>query len=182
MSKKLIVLDIDECLVHASDVKLDIPHDFEAEWCYVYKRPHVDRFLAFCKEHFDVALWTTAGWMHADLIVAELFPDDYKLEFVYSSRNCTRRYDCEEFREHYIKNFRKLKRKGFDLSKVIMVDDTPQKHVRNYGNLVQVSEFVGDQDDDELHHLMEYLLILKDCENIRAIEKRNWRTRLRNYK
>ncbi len=81
--------------------------------------------------------------MHADLIIAELFPDDYKLGFVYSSRNCTRQYDYEEFKEYFIKNFRKLKRKSYDLSKVIMVDDTPQKHVRNYGNLVQVSAWGG---------------------------------------
>ena len=60
-----------------------------------------------------------------------------------------------------------------------MVDDTPEKHIRNYGNLIRVSEFTGDQSDDELLYLMEYLMTIKDSDNIRSIEKRGWRKNIK---
>ncbi len=121
MNKKLIILDIDECLIYASEVPLDIACDFESDWCFVYKRPYVDEFIRFCQEYFKVAIWTSAGSLHADLMVQNLFPVGYPFEFVYSVRNCTRRYDSEFFQEYYIKNFRKLKKKGYDLSQIIVI-------------------------------------------------------------
>ena len=108
MDKKLIILDIDECLIHAAEKSIDGQHyDFYSDWCYVYKRPFVDDFILFCREHFNVALWTSSGWMHAELIVNQLFAEDYPFEFVWSFRNCTRKYDCEEFKEYYVKDLRK---------------------------------------------------------------------------
>ena len=174
-TKKLLILDIDECLVHATETPRSHSCDFSSEWCYVYKRPFIDEFIEFCGEHFDVALWTTAGHLHAELIVQNLFSKDFNFEFIWSARQCTRRYDCLEFREYWIKNFRKLRLVGYDLSQVIMVDDSPEKHIRNYGNLVEVSPFHGERDDRELRLSMRYLLKIKDVENIRAMEKRFWR-------
>lgn len=73
-----------------------------------------------------------------------------------------------------IKNLRKLKNKGFLLDEIIVVDDTPSKYEKNYGNLVHVHEFVGDQNDGELLKLAAYLKHLNNCNNIRTVEKRNW--------
>ncbi len=41
-------------------------------------------------------------------------------------------------------------------------------------------ECLGDAADDELPWLLTYLLQLKDAGNVRTIEKRNWRNRVRN--
>jgi len=57
---------------------------------------------------------------------------------------------------------------------MIVVDDTPRKLERNYGNLVRITEWLGDLDDRELLLLIKYLTKLKDVENIRKIEKRGW--------
>lgn len=75
---------------------------------------------------------------------------------------------------YYIKNLKKLKRKGYHLEEIIMVDDTPRKLVKNYGNLVRVTEWLGDMEDNELLLLMQYLSDLKNVKNIRTIEKRGW--------
>lgn len=81
MNKKLIILDIDECIVHASvdPINEQSNFDIKVDWCFVYKRPFVDEFLRFCSEHFNVAIWTSAGKIHAKMIVDELFPADYKI-------------------------------------------------------------------------------------------------------
>ena len=77
---------------------------------------------------------------------------------------------------YYIKNLSKLKRKGFRLEHIIMVDDTPKKLEKNYGNLVRITEWLGNIRDKELLKLIKYLTDLKEAENVRTIEKRWWQT------
>ncbi|MES3020224.1 MAG: NIF family HAD-type phosphatase [Pseudomonadota bacterium] len=73
-------------------------------------------------------------------------------------------------------NLAKVKRRGFKLEHVIMLDDTPAKLSRHY-NLVQIRMFEGDIADRELLLLMRYLADLELHDNIRAVEKRGWRAR-----
>lgn len=68
-----------------------------------------------------------------------------------------------------------MKRRGYPLERVLIVDDTPKKLDRHYGNLVRVKPFEGDPSDTELFGLIEYLPTLADAANVRSIEKRDWR-------
>jgi RNA polymerase II subunit A small phosphatase-like protein len=61
---------------------------------------------------------------------------------------------------------------------VLIVDDTPEKCLRNYGNAIYPRPYDGEVDDDELPHLMRYLMHLKDEASVRRIEKRRWRERI----
>ena len=60
----------------------------------------------------------------------------------------------------------------------MVVDDSPEKHTRNYGNLVQVTPFMRDPNDGELPHLATYLAQLAALPDVRKVEKRQWRRRL----
>jgi RNA polymerase II subunit A small phosphatase-like protein len=74
----------------------------------------------------------------------------------------------------YAKLLKKVRRLGFNVNRVLIVDDTPAK-VRNcYGNAIYPTPFLGNPDDNELVILAEYLEVLKAAENIRGIEKRQW--------
>lgn len=174
MDKKLLILDIDETLLHASENPLNLCHDFKTRLYYVYKRPYLDQFLHFCREHFKVAIWTTAGEEFASDIVKNIFPADYPLQFIWSRSRCTQYFSSEFMEYRYFKKLKKVKQEGFKLEQVIMVDDTPSKLKRNYGNLVSIKEFYGDQEDNELLKLMNYLLNLNQFEDIRTVEKRFW--------
>ena len=167
---KLLILDLDETLIHATEEPLTRQADFKTELYSVYKRPFVDRFLEFCFQNFKVGVWTTAGKEFAEEVVQNIFTSGYTLEFLWSYQRCTRVFDSETLEVYYIKNLKKLKRKGYHLEEIIMVDDTPRKLERNYGNLVRVIEWLGDQNDQELLLLIQYLDYLKDLENIRKIE------------
>jgi len=70
---------------------------------------------------------------------------------------------------------KKVRRAGFELERVLVVDDSPEKLERNYGNIVVVSEFIGDPADRELLELADYLSELADEGDFRRIEKRAWR-------
>ena len=175
IAPKLLILDLDETLVYATELPLDRPGDFEFDEYTVYKRPHVREFIEFCSLHFRLAVWTSSSESYARVIVSELFGNAYPLEFVWSRKRCTQKFNPEDYSYEWLKNLDKVRRRGYLLEQTLMIDDTPAKLQRHYGNLVRVREFEGDPADDELRRLMPYLLKLKDAENVRQLEKRNWR-------
>ena len=59
-----------------------------------------------------------------------------------------------------------------------MVDDSKEKVERNYGNAIIVSEFNGDPNDGELAKLIKYLETIGPVENVRAVDKIGWRSKL----
>ena len=68
--EKLLILDLDETLIFATDRVLAKAPDFSTSSYAVYKRPHLDVFLDFCREHFRVGVWTSAGPRHAHSITS----------------------------------------------------------------------------------------------------------------
>lgn len=70
-----------------------------------------------------------------------------------------------------------MRKAGWSLDRVLIVDDTPEKCLRNDGNAIYPLPYEGAVDDDELPHLADYLVALKDEANVRRIEKRRWRER-----
>jgi carboxy-terminal domain RNA polymerase II polypeptide A small phosphatase len=172
--RKLLVLDLDETLVHATETELEYSADFSVGPYFVYKRPHLEQFLSAVLASFDVGVWTSSGEGYASQVIERLF-EAGSLKFVWSSRRCTTARDWTTGEYTSIKNLSKLKKHGYPLESIIAVDDTPSKHVRNYGNLITVREFVGDRADAELPMLERYLQALLPSENVRSIEKRRWR-------
>ncbi len=177
MIDKLLILDLDETLIHARETRLEHKPDFTTDLYHVYKRPYVDDFLEFCKDHYKVAVWTTAGMEFAQTVYNNVFGPEYLLEFLWARNRCTRLISDTTYEHEYIKDLTKVKKKGFKLEHIIMVDDTPDKLRRQYGNLVRIEEFTGDTNDTELLRLKDYLLDLKTENNVRRIEKRGWQSR-----
>ncbi len=171
----LLILDLDETLIHATTAPLRKPPDFVFDEFLIYRRPHLDRFLAFAEEHFSVAVWTSSSPDYAAEIVRNIFPAPDRLEFLWARDRCTPRWDWSVGEVDWLKPLQKVKRLGIPLEEMIAVDDSPEKYIRNYGNLVRVAPFVGDTDDDELLRLERYLLVLKGLPDVRAAEKRWWR-------
>ena len=50
--RSLVVLYIDETLLHASTRKLELRLDYRAGSIFVYKRPHIDRFFILLSANF----------------------------------------------------------------------------------------------------------------------------------
>ena len=97
------------------------------------------------------------------------------LRFVWSCERCTRRYHPELQEHYYAKDLSKVRRLGFELERILIVDDSPEKLAKHYGNHIQVAPFTGDESDHELRDLLPFLDFLRTAENVRRIEKRFWR-------
>lgn len=173
-----MILDLDETLIFAEEMPLEREADFLTGQFFVYKRPYLQDFIEFCLANFDVAVWTSSTRNYAIKIVAEIFPKPNELVFFWSCERCTIRYD-EELQETYFeKMMSKVRKRGFDLKKVIVVDDSPEKWRNSYGNLIRIKPFFGETADNELKRLIIYLERLKSVENVRKTEKRNWQNRI----
>lgn len=172
--KKLLVLDLDETLIYATEERVE-EYDFSIGSYRVLKRPYLETFLYFCDKYFELGIWTSSTDSYAKEIVENILPQDINISFLYSRERCIKEMDFDIYEMNYIKDLKKLKKKGYDLNHIIVVDDSPEKLKRNYGNLVKIEPFFGDKNDIELAKLEIYLRALKDVENIRAVEKRAWR-------
>lgn len=175
VSKLLLILDLDEPLVHAAEQPLTRDADFRVGSYHVYRRPHLDYFLKAVAGWYDMAVWSSASGTYVREVVAHLFAEAAGLRFVWSCDRCTRRYDPELHETYYAKNLSKLRKLGFALEHILIVDDSPEKLARHYGNHIRVRPFVGDEADTELRDLLPFLESLRSAENVRRIEKRGWR-------
>ncbi|WP_338765501.1 HAD family hydrolase [Bernardetia sp. ABR2-2B] len=186
LDKTLLVLDIDETLIFGSTQKLDKAFDFTVFNYFIYRRPYLKEFFERIKEHFLIALWSSADDEYVEEIAKKIIPNDIELEFVWGRSRCSYKRNFNPIFDdyqnylasdnyHFVKPLKKLKKKGYKLERILIVDDTPHKSKENYGNVIYPKEYRGKEKDDELLFLADYLLTLKDKTNIRRIEKRGWR-------
>ena len=186
--KALLILDLDETLIHASATHIGEDFDFQVYDYYVYKRPGLADFLAHCEAHFTLAVWSSASDDYVQAIVKQIFPTQLVPAFVWGRSRCTPFrlpevdeqgfYNLDYGRGYeFAKRLKKVTRRGFDLKRTLIVDDTPEKVRQNYGNAIYIKPYLGAGEDQELAYLADYLLTLKDVVNVRTIEKRDWRQR-----
>lgn len=187
--RPLLILDLDETLIHASSTLLRADFDFRVFHYYVYKRPGLDQFLRSCAGWFELAIWSSASDDYVAEIVQRIIPADIPLAFVWGRSRCTMLlapqldeygYYNTDFPSHYdyAKKLRKVRAQGFDLQKVLIVDDTPHKVQNCYGNAIYPTPYLGDANDSELPVLLRYLETLSTVPNLRSVEKRQWRQRM----
>lgn len=184
----LLVLDLDQTLIYSSRVPIDIDNtevkdpDFIGLGFCFYKRNGLDKFIEFCFQHFDVAVWTAAGEDYAQHIISNIFGSHASnLKFIYTSNKCSHKYDPEIMERYCFKRLKKIwnkKNNEFTRYNTIIIDDNPSVYQENYGNALPVREFIG-QNDNELLLLIQYLPNLKNkyhyFNSIRNIDKRSWR-------
>ena len=175
-TKKLLVLDLDETLVHTVEQPLaGLEPDLYVGEYIVYKRPHVDTFLTRASVLYNLAIWSKGGTGYVVPTVRELMKAHPQPLFVWSFPRCTRRFDREAWQEYHIKDLKKVRSQGFPKERTLIVDDDPRNAERNFGNAITIEPFNGEKDDRELLYLAEYLESLASAPNFRTIEKRYWR-------
>ena len=172
----LLILDLDETLVHAAEAPLSREHDFKVGPHLVYQRPHLKEFLVACSACFRLAIWSTGTDDYVASVVERIRPPGVEFAFVWGRSRCVRRYDPEQFEYFHVKDLKKIRRLGRRLERVLIVDDTPRKVQRHFGNAVHAPPFLGDPEDDALPRLARYLISLHDVANVRILEKRGWAT------
>jgi len=170
----LVIFDLDETLVRATGNPTLDPPDFMVDDFRVRRRPMVAECLHAVARFANVAIWSSGSDSYVEEIVRRITPADVAFRFVWGRSRCTRRYDHEQQEQYWVKDLKKVKRLGYTLERVLIVDDTAEKIERHYGNHVHIEPFYGDLSDRALPQLVIYLQRFAEAENVRSIEKRGW--------
>jgi len=171
MTRPLLILDLDETLLHSREEPLERPADLRVGAYHTYARPHLSQFLARVRQSFELAVWTAATRDYASYLVGHLFPADLELAFFFSRERCTLRRDPETFEGHYLKDLKKVRRLGYDLKRAVMLDDNPRALARHYGNLLRAPAYTGQAEDDGLLRALAALERLLEHDNFRTVDK-----------
>lgn len=170
----LVIFDLDETLVRATGNPTLDPPDFMLDAFRVRRRPQLEDFLRSVSRFADIAVWSSASDTYVEELVRKIMPTDVLLRFAWARSRCTRRYDTEHLEEYWVKDLKKVKKLGYSLERALIVDDSPEKIERHYGNHVRIEPFYGDTDDRVLPKLATYLERFASAENVRKLEKRGW--------
>jgi RNA polymerase II subunit A small phosphatase-like protein len=172
----LLILDLDETLIYGAEREGPRPCDFRVGPFFVYTRPHLGDFLSGAGKHYRLAMWSSASSDYVAAIARQLLQPGLEWAFLWSRDRCTVTCNPDTFEIEYVKDLKKVKRAGYDLARILVVDDTQHKVARNYGNAIYVVPFEGDPRDQELPLLLKYLERVAGCQDFRVIEKRGWRS------
>jgi len=172
---KLIIFDLDETLIHATQNDLGFTHSFKIDKYFVYERPCLQNFLVDISKHFSIGIWSSASDNYVNEIIQHIKPAGVDFSLVWGRTKCTMKRNVILDTYNYEKRLDKIKTKGFGLEQILIVDDSPAKSKTNYGNAIYIKEFTGDTNDNELKFLYDYLITFKTVDNVRTIEKRWWR-------
>jgi RNA polymerase II subunit A small phosphatase-like protein len=160
MQRRLVIFDLDETLVHATETSLDRTADFTVPPYGVYVRPHVAELLTFVRQHFDLAVWSSAERKYVEQVAHWVFGTEAPLQFVWSVERCIQRPDPRTNSYIYIKDLRKVQGQGYAVENITLVDDSPDKVRRQPRNHVRVTPFLGDPSDTALLVLRDQLAAL----------------------
>jgi RNA polymerase II subunit A small phosphatase-like protein len=172
--QKLLVLDLDETLVHSRLVRLGRDAEHRILGYHVYERPGVHAFLERAFARFAVGVWTASTAAYAHEILSRL-TDASRFEFVWSREHCSIAAHPETDRFELLKDIGRLELAGYDPSQILFVDDLPHRLWQSVDNVIAVHPYTGDSVDDELSDLLTYIGGLDPVADVRCVDKRMWR-------
>ena len=175
-SKKKLILDLDETLVHSgfnpftrqSDITLQINVDGKFHTINVLKRPFVDEFLKEISNFFEIYIFTASMEEYASPVIDLMNKNNIvKGKFF--------RQDCIFSDGLYIKDLYKVSN---DLKDVIIIDNNPSSYITNEDNGIPIKTWYEDLNDNELIKLIPLLKYLSNVDDVRNIirqivDKRN---------
>ncbi|KAF9578913.1 hypothetical protein BGW38_005060 [Lunasporangiospora selenospora] len=160
-----LVLDIDETLVHCATRPLDSPDivfpvEYNHETWEVYGRirPGMLDFLEKMSEKFEVITFTASQECYAEALLKIIDPEKKYIRHRYYRDSCVPVFG------NYVKDLRILNR---DLSKVVIIDNSPQAFGYQISNGIPIESWYDDKSDRELSKVMSFLETLDGVDDVR---------------
>jgi len=167
--KKNVFLDLDNTLISAEALE-DFPfkqegirekaikfaiHDMDGYYI-IFERPHVQEFLDWLFENYNVSVWTAASKDYALFVIEKIVlkNPDRKLDWIFSS------YHCDISKKKYSKSkqlslvFDHFKLDGYNKNNTIIIDDLKEVSDCQPNNSIHIKAFEilesGSENDVEL--------------------------------
>ena len=181
--KKLILLDLDETLIHSEQdlkdkdlhifetiIRFKDKEDFSESNKYyemgIFVRNGAQKFLSILNNYFNVGIFTASEKEYADAIIRYLDPNGEIIKFCLYRDNCVNVNDLIN-----VKDLRIIK--DIDLKKVVLVDNNMYSFAPQLSNGILINSFYGDKNDVEFLNLLEYLIqYVLPADDVRIINEK----------
>ena len=168
-SRKTLIIDLDETLVHASfspidkpDIIVQVELDKVTHQLYVLLRPYAKEFIMEMSKLYELVIFTASLSKYADPVIS--FIDILQVvNFRLYRQHCTFHKGI------YVKDLSQLNR---DLEKVIIIDNSPASYCFHPENAVPITSWFNDRNDTELKTLMTLLKDMANVNDVRTILKK----------
>lgn len=190
MNKKNFILDLDQTLISAepteeydfSKNKLKAKqftfHDMDGFYV-VFERPHLQKFLAFLFDNFNVSIWTAASKDYALFVIDKIIlagNSNRKLDYIFFSYHC----DLSEREKDSTKNLKLLtdifKLPGYNMDNTIILDDYDEVWKSQKGNCIYAKQFQfsskSSESDKFLLNLIPHLRKLLENDKVQPSVKK----------
>jgi carboxy-terminal domain RNA polymerase II polypeptide A small phosphatase len=158
MTRRLVIFDLDETLVHATNSQLEHAPSFEHSPYFIYQRPFIRELLTATKPFYDFAVWSSSSSGYVEAVVEKVFGVEFEVKFAWAVERCVQRVHAQSNSYVYIKDLRKVQSQGYPVDRITIVDDSPEKIARQPRNHLQIKPFLGQADDRELLEITEELI------------------------
>ena len=164
LTKKTLLLDLDETLVHSSftpfeknDIVLNV--DFEGVMynIYVLVRPDAELFIKTVAKFYEVVIFTASISKYASPLL-DILDKEKNIKYRLYRDQCT------FINGIYIKDLKKCNRSLKDL---IIVDNSPLAYTFDADNGLPIKTWIEDRDDRELMKLVPILEFLSKTKDVR---------------
>ena len=152
--KMTLVLDMDETLIHTSylpipdyDFRLKFREISPSGYLYILKRPGVHEFLEAAAKLFEVVVFTAANRTYANAVLKKLDVNGTLISHRLFHGQCSQMKVVKNGREETA-NVKDLGRLGRDLSKTVIVDDSPVAYTLHPENAVPISSYIEHHPED----------------------------------
>ena len=181
-TKKLLILDLDETLIHSDldfslkekSVNCDTILYFDTEEekhvpLPLIIRPGLYDFLDYASENFELIVFTASDQGYADPIIDYIEKDKKYFKMRLYRNNCI-------FIEPglYIKDLRIFK-SWKKMEDIIILDNSLFSFANQLNNGILITSFFDDKDDTFLSNIKDYLEYIKNEKDVREINKESFR-------
>jgi TFIIF-interacting CTD phosphatase-like protein len=177
---KLLILDLNGTLVYrprnpAKDRDLDM---LQVSMTPIL-RPHLEEFMTYIFEHFKVMFWSSATPRNVQSMIAATTTPEQRSKVIAIWARDTLDLSPEDYNKKSVtfKDLRKVfvdkdianaseKEVGWNIESTILLDDSAKKASYQPYNHVCVPEFVNNEQDDALKHVVGYLEELRHQDHV----------------
>jgi len=169
-----LVLDLDETLVHCTvepvdDADLVFPVVFHGMTYQVHVRlrPHLFTFLEKIRGKYEVIVFTASQKVYADELLNLIDPEGKFIQYRMF------RESCLAVEGNFLKDLNVL---GRDLSKCVLVDNSPHAFGYQVDNGIPIESWFDDPNDTELLKLERFLRTLHGVKDTRTVIRKTFKT------